>query len=216
MVKVQHTRPAPASPPPQPSSAAAARPAPQLTNRAVADGMDAPVAARAGAVPEQLSRLRSAVEQVVSAGAGDGPWTDPEGMCLDLAARWQPRLAALGFPARIATTDPALAGGRARVDGQETFAGKFHAYVVVDGGPLGELVVDPSVRQFFDPARTKGPLPEIFVGTHSEAAALFAREPQALRVELHEDRHLGRYEPASFASLVYATGRNAALRMTLE
>jgi len=190
--------------------------APTARSPAAADGMDAPVSVKPGAVPEQLSRLRAAIQHVVSTGAAEGPWTDPEGMCLDLAAKWQPRLAAMGFPARIATTDPALGGGSAQVDGQETFAGKFHAYVVVDGGPHGEWVVDPSVRQFLEPALTRGPVPEIFVGSHAEAVALFAQEPQALRVELHEDKHLGRYEPSSFASLVYATGRNAALRMTLE
>ena len=213
MVNVTAPRPASAPLPAGPS--APVRPPPAAQRRTVTDGMDAPVSVRA-AVPEQLSRLRAAVEQVVSASAADGPWSDPEGTCLDLAAKWQPRLAGLGFPARIATTDPSLAGGRAQVDGQDTFAGKFHAYVVVDGGPHGELIVDPSVRQFFDPAKTRGPLPEIFVGTHAEAAALFAREPQALRVELHGDTHLGRYEPASFASLVYATGRNAELRMVLQ
>jgi hypothetical protein len=137
-------------------------------------------------------------------------------MCLDLAARWQPTLLELGVPARLATTDPSLAGGKVVVDGQERHGGKFHAYVVVDGGPHGELIVDPSFRQFFDPARLSAPVPDVFVGTHAEAAALFARERQALRVELHEDPHLGRYEPSSFSSLTYATGRNAALRMTLE
>jgi hypothetical protein len=200
-----------AMPPRRPPPAAAAPRAAGLR-----DGLDPVPAAVAGKLPEPLLRLRSAVSTVLARPAETGPWTDPEGMCLDLAAKWQPALLELGVPARIATTDPSLAGGKVVVDGQERHGGKFHAYVVVDGGPQGELIVDPSFRQFFDPKRLGAPVPDVFVGTHAEAAALFARERQALRVELHEDPHQGRYEPASFASLTYATSRNAALRMTLE
>jgi hypothetical protein len=203
-----------------PKHAAALHPAAALPSRprlaAVRDGMEAVPSVPAGKIPAPLERLRSTVSQVLARPAETGPWTDPEGMCLDLAARWQPTLLELGVPARLATTDPSLAGGKVVVDGQERHGGKFHAYVVVDGGPHGELIVDPSFRQFFDPARLSAPVPDVFVGTHAEAAALFARERQALRVELHEDPHLGRYEPSSFSSLTYATGRNAALRMTLE
>lgn len=159
----------------------------------------APLASRTAAVVAEVLRLETPY----------GPWSAADGYCLDLSAKWFERLRRAGLPARLMTIDPALASGGAVVDGRRVRAGKFHAVVLIGAEGPEELILDPSYRQFFSDSAG---LPDVFLGTRAQAAALFASRRTALRVELYDDPHLGRYEPGSFAELVYGFGPNAPLR----
>ncbi|MBM3273911.1 MAG: hypothetical protein FJZ00_02070 [Candidatus Sericytochromatia bacterium] len=156
-------------------------------------------------------RLKATIGRIMAAEAADGPWA-AEGICLDLAGKWAERLRREGIPARLATVDPDQFGGSVLVDGKATRAGKFHAFVIVrpKGGP--EIILDASVRQFFAGSASRRGVPEVFVGTAGEAAALFRRFRHALRLEVDGDARAGRYEPTSFADLVYGAGSQARAR----
>lgn len=162
-----------------------------------------------GAEPALAERTRAEVVRALA--ESPGPWTSVDGDCLDLAARWFERLAAAGLPVRMVTVDPSLAAGTALVDGRPARAGKFHAFVAVGEGS-GEVIVDAAWRQFFaDPSG----LPGVLVATREEAVRAFASRSGSLRVELYDDPFAGRYEPGSFATLVYGFGPNGALRVVL-
>jgi hypothetical protein len=143
----------------------------------------------------------------------EGPWA-AEGNCLDMAGKWVERLKRAGIPARLATVEPDQFGGSVMVDGKPTRAGKFHAFVIVQFAAGPEIILDASIRQFV--ADSAGPdrlgVPEVFVGTVRDAAALFGRYRAHLRIEIEGDRHVGRYDPDSFANLIYGAGKQAAAR----
>lgn len=159
----------------------------------------APWAARAAEIVGTVLRLETPY----------GPWSADDGYCLDLSAKWLERLRRAGLPARLMTVDPALAPASAAADGRRVRAGKFHAAVLIGEEGPEELLFDPTYRQFF--AEPSG-LPEVFLGSRAQAARLFASRRNALRIELFDDPYLGRYEPGSFAELVYGYGPNAPLR----
>lgn len=159
------------------------------------------------------TRVRGAVDGVVTREAADGPWTSRDGNCLDLAAKWQQRLAAAGLPARIGVVDAGSQAVALSVDGRAV-PGKFHAFVVIEGGEA-PLLVDPSVQQFFGGAQARPDLPSVFVGTVEDAVELFARHRRDLRLEVEGDLHEGRYTPRDLADLVYGAGPHASLRQVL-
>lgn len=155
------------------------------------------------------SRAAEIVSEVLRLEAPYGPWSADDGYCLDLSAKWLERLRRAGLPARLVTVDPALAPGGAVVDGRRVRAGKFHAVVLIGEEGPEELLLDPSYRQFFaDPSG----LPEVFLGSRAQVARIFASRRKTLRVELHDDPFLGRYDPDSLAELVYGFGPNSPLR----
>jgi len=160
---------------------------------------------------DTAARLKATIGRIMAAEAADGPWA-AEGICLDLAGKWVERLRREGIPAFLATVDPDQFGGSVLVDGKATRAGKFHAFVIVrpKGGP--EIILDASVRQFIAGSASRPGVPEVFVGTVGEAAALFRRFRPALRLEIEGDARVGRYDPASFADLVYGAGSQARAR----
>jgi hypothetical protein len=51
---------------------------------------------------------------------------------------------------------------------------EFHSFLMYDG-PHGQILVDPTVRQFFGGPRAPPSVPRIFVGTYAELIDLFRR-----------------------------------------
>jgi hypothetical protein len=102
-----------------------------------------------GVVREALASLRESVAR----GGWTGPDTALEDSCCGDAA---PKLAVLlrgrGLPARLVEAE-------------------FHYYVLLDL-PGGQIVIDPTVRQFF--RRAPESVPPVFVGTITQLKALFA------------------------------------------
>lgn len=169
-----------------------------------------PAISRPASEDSLSARVRAAVDDIASREAAAGPWTSRDGNCLDLAAKWQSRLEAAGLPARLAVVDAGSQAAVLTVDGRAV-PGKFHAFVVLEGGVL----VDPSVQQFFGGPSERPDLPRIFVGTLEDAVGLFSRHPRDLRLEVAGDLHEGRYDPRDLAHLVYGAGPHAALRQVL-
>lgn len=208
---------APASPPSPParetsvreSRARAARAGDsEALRRRLAEAVPEP----AGASSPRRAEVEQTIARVMRDEAAEGPWTASDGLCLDLAAKWLPRLQAEGIPARLVTVDPARrsAGGPALERGEE---GKFHAFLVVDEGARAPLIVDVSWRQFVSGAAERKDLPEVFVGTVQDAARLFAQHREALQVEIHDDPLLGKRDPRATAELVYGAGAHQGLRV---
>jgi len=143
----------------------------------------------------------------------EGPWSDPEGSCLDLAGRWYPHLRAAGLPVAITVVDPALRPpGQAVAPGM---AGKFHAFLTLDDGRGQPLIIDASWRQFVAGAATRTDLPEAFVGTSAQLRQMLAREKAHLRIELHDDLLQGHRKPDQLVDLAYGEGPHAMLRQVL-
>lgn len=124
--------------------------------------------------PERLGSLQRAVEDLrrevdaavpglrrsVELGRWNGPSTTLDGPCCGDAA---PKLAALlrlrGWPAMLVEAE-------------------FHFYVVVRL-PDGDVVVDPTFRQFFGREKAPSSVPQVFVGTWGELDEVFQRHRAA-------------------------------------
>jgi len=105
-----------------------------------------------GAVARALPALRESV----ALGGWNGPHTTlDESCCGDAAPKLALLLRAQGIPARL-------------VEAQ------FHYYVLLDL-PDGQIVVDPTVRQFFGKKQAPKTIPHVFAGTLGDLNAFFQR-----------------------------------------
>lgn len=113
--------------------------------------------------PLQLDAARHAVRlalpalrESVALGNWNGPRTTlDESCCGDAAPKLALLLRAQGVPARLVEAE-------------------FHYYVLLDL-PDGQIVIDPTVRQFFGKKRAPKGIPEVFVGDLGELADFFRR-----------------------------------------
>jgi hypothetical protein len=123
------------------------------------------VEAARGAAHSALASLRESVAR----GDWNGPGTTLDGSCCGDAA---PKLAVLmrghGLPARLVEAE-------------------FHYYVMLDL-PGGQIVIDPTVRQFFGQAAAPKTVPAVFVGTVAQLRELFARNRLAKTTRYEPDR----------------------------
>jgi len=105
-----------------------------------------------GAVARALPALRESV----ALGGWNGPHTTlDESCCGDAAPKLALLLRAQGVPARL-------------VEAQ------FHYYVLLDL-PDGQIIVDPTVRQFFGKKQAPKTIPHVFAGTLGDLDAFFQR-----------------------------------------
>jgi hypothetical protein len=121
---------------------------------------DRDTAAAADGLARDVSAVLPALERSVWHGGWRGPGTTLHDSCCGDAA---PKLGLL-----------LRQMGRA-VDVVEA---EFH-YYLIQRLPFGEIVVDPTIRQFFGGARAPPSIPKVFVGTVSDLHALFARHAAA-------------------------------------
>lgn len=117
--------------------------------------------------PLQLDAVRSAVARALPAlresvalGGWNGPRTTlDESCCGDAAPKLALLLRAQGVPARLVEAE-------------------FHYYVLLDL-PDGQIVIDPTVRQFFGKKLAPKAVPHVFVGDLAELADFFRRHAAA-------------------------------------
>lgn len=106
------------------------------------------------AVRAASARALSVLRESVALGRWNGPDTTlDESCCGDAAPKLALLLRARGVPARLVEAE-------------------FHYYVILDL-PDGQIVVDPTVRQFFGRKSAPKSVPQVFVGTIAELHALF-------------------------------------------
>lgn len=118
-------------------------------------------------LPLQAAVVRGAVERALPAlresvalGSWNGPHTTlDESCCGDAAPKLAALLRARGIPARLVEAE-------------------FHYYVILDL-PEGQLVVDPTIRQFFGKKGAPRSVPSVFVGTIGELTTLFQHHAAA-------------------------------------
>lgn len=118
-------------------------------------------------LPLQAAIVRGAVERALPAlreSVALGSWSGPrttldESCCGDAAPKLAALLRARGIPARLVEAE-------------------FHYYVILDL-PEGQLIVDPTIRQFFGKKGAPKSVPAVFVGTISELRALFLHHQAA-------------------------------------
>ncbi|MBI3563559.1 MAG: hypothetical protein HY079_00010 [Elusimicrobia bacterium] len=130
---------------------------PHLTDaHAVARDLPRQVEAVRATALRALADLRASV----ALGGWNGEGTKLDGPCCGDAA---PKLAVMlrgrGLPARLVEAE-------------------FHYYVILDL-PEGQIVVDPTVRQFFGRADAPPSVPTVFVGTIEQLHGLFERHKLA-------------------------------------
>ncbi len=113
--------------------------------------------------PLQLDAVRNAVQRALPAlresvalGSWNGPRTTlDESCCGDAAPKLALLLRAQGVPARLVEAE-------------------LHYYVLLDL-PDGQIVIDPTVRQFFGKKQAPKGIPQVFVGDLAELADFFRR-----------------------------------------
>lgn len=109
-----------------------------------------------GAVERALPALRESV----ALGSWSGPHTTlDESCCGDAAPKLAALLRARGIPTRLVEAE-------------------FHYYVILNL-PEGQLVVDPTIRQFFGKKGAPRSVPAVFVGTIGELNTLFRHHAAA-------------------------------------
>jgi hypothetical protein len=122
----------------------------------------------------QLHVLQSAVQRALPAlreSVARGHWNGPsttldESCCGDAAPKLALLLRAQGIPVRLVEAE-------------------FHYYVILDL-PGGQVVVDPTVRQFFGKKQAPRSIPQVFVGAVADLHAFFHQ---------HADSKTTRYDP---------------------
>lgn len=155
--------------------------------------------------------LQGLLDRIRFTEASEGPWTAPDGLCMDLSAKWVQRLAREGIDSRMRVVDP-TGGHRSATDPR--LVGKTHAYVCIPSEKTGPVLMDPTIRQFF--TEPHGQIPEIFVGSEDDLRALFRAHRSQLRAEVQGDPHSGTYEPEEFVSVAYGLGTHADRRMEVH
>ncbi|MCM2305006.1 MAG: hypothetical protein NDJ72_09905 [Elusimicrobia bacterium] len=107
-------------------------------------------------VESAVARALPALRDSVALGGWNGPHTTlDESCCGDAAPKLALLLRAQGIPARLVEAE-------------------FHYYVLLDL-PDGQIVVDPTVRQFFGKKRAPRSIPHVFVGDLDDLAAFYRR-----------------------------------------
>lgn len=115
---------------------------------------------RAAVVRGAVERALPALRESVALGSWNGPDTTlDESCCGDAAPKLAAILRARGVPARLVEAE-------------------FHYYVSIEM-PDGQIIVDPTIRQFFGKKKAPNTVPLVFVGTVSELNDLFERHAHA-------------------------------------
>ena len=101
-----------------------------------------------------VERALPALRESVALGSWNGPRTTlDESCCGDAAPKLAALLRARGVPARLIESE-------------------FHYFVILDL-PEGQLIVDPTIRQFFGKKAAPRGVPMVFIGSLAELNALF-------------------------------------------
>jgi hypothetical protein len=160
-------------------------------------------AARTG---EQVSHLRKVIDRIVATAPGIGTY---ENGCIDVSVQLRAALRREGIETQLVVIEPTLGSLQTFTLRGERAEGKIHGFLVFRQNGE-EVIVDPTVQQFFKGAA--GSVPRVFVGTRDDAAVLFTREQERLQVETDADPQTGHYDPLAFTELVYGLGAYRALR----
>lgn len=149
--------------------------------------------------------------------AQDPPWYSEEGACMDFAALWYQDLKAKGWPVSLAITDTKGPQGKTLLDSQQEIAvDKVHAFIVVHT-PEGELILDPTWKQFTADKKAVTHLPSIAFGSLAELKSLYAQAKSELQLETHgHDPLQGRYQTEKTVDLLYSAGAQQAHRQLLN
>ena len=136
---------------------------------------------------------------------------------MDVSALWLQDLKARGIPARMALTD--TNGHHSFVqlkDGSRPFQDKFHAFIVLDT-PEGQLLLDPTWKQFMADKTAVRHQPSILIGRAADFQAVYQQEQAQLQFETHgHDPRQGQYQPQSATELLYSLGPWQQVRQELE
>ena len=109
------------------------------------------------AIRETVEAALPALRESVALGGWLGPSTTLDSSCCgDAAPKLAVLLRARGIPVRLVEAE-------------------LHYYLILDL-PGGQVVVDPTIRQFFGRADAPRDIPQVFVGTTWELQALFHRQ----------------------------------------
>jgi hypothetical protein len=111
-----------------------------------------------------LGRAVAAVQPALERSVWHGGWRGPrttlhDSACGDAAPKLGLLLRQMGHAADVVEAE-------------------FHFYLV-SRLPFGELIIDPTIRQFFGGARAPPEIPKVFVGTVADLNALFIRHAAA-------------------------------------
>jgi hypothetical protein len=163
--------------------------------------------------------LRQQLEDLIAERSGNSEpaWYSEEGACMDFAALWYQDLKAKGLPVSLAITDTKGPQGKTLLDSkQQISVDKLHAFIVLHT-PEGELILDPTWKQFTADKKAVSHLPSIAFGTLAEIKSLYANAQQELQLETHgHDPLQGRYHTETTADLLYSAGTQQAHRQLLN
>ncbi|UPT74716.1 MAG: hypothetical protein M0D55_03045 [Elusimicrobiota bacterium] len=103
---------------------------------------------------DAVHKLLPALRESVALGSWNGPRTTlDESCCGDAAPKLAALLRAKGVPARLVEAE-------------------FHYYVMIET-PEAQIIVDPTIRQFFGKKQAPRGIPDVFVGTTGDLNELF-------------------------------------------
>ena len=109
-----------------------------------------------GIVRGEVERALPALRESVALGSWNGPNTTlSESCCGDAAPKLAAVLRARGLPTRLVEAE-------------------FHYYVILDL-PESQILIDPTIRQFFGKKNAPRGIPDVFVGTLGDLSSLFER-----------------------------------------
>lgn len=153
----------------------------------------------------------------------DEKFYDLNGNCAAFAGRVLEVLQSEGFPVQFAQTAPSSKSIYLQVaDGSSFLADKIHFFVVDrELGDGQEIIIDPTVMQFFDKRNDSVEVRKIFVGTRADLLSFYSQNRKVARFRVSADSdeaidpNQGAYDPEDLVCVIYSVNECAHTRTNL-
>jgi len=163
-----------------------------------------------GDLENRIAEYQAVIQELMQ--REGSPFYDLHGRCLDFSALLKEELHARGYPLDLAQTapndKPIYISGK---DGKEIFSDKRHFFLVDRSlGAQSEIILDPTIMQFFHKAPGRVEIRKIFVGTKTDLIAFYTKNQKDARLFVTDeddqviDDNQGHYDPRDLVCAIYS------------
>ena len=153
----------------------------------------------------------------------DEKFYDLDGNCLDFSGRLSEEMRTAGFPVQLAQTAPSSQAIYLKAtNGFSFLADKIHFFLIDrELGEDREIIIDPTIMQFFDKRTGALEIQKIFVGTREDLIAFYRKNRQVARFRISADGDeaidpgQGHYSPDDLVCVIYSVNECAHTRTNL-
>ena len=171
-----------------------------------------------GELEQKIAEYQSVLDELIQR---DSPrFYDLNGSCLDFSAPLLQELQSSGYPVQLAQTAPSeksiYISGK---DEKQVLTDKRHFFLVDRSlGEDQEIIIDPTIMQFFHKTASRVEVRKIFVGTKGSLFSFFGKNQKYARLIVPDfdnqvlDENQGHYAPGDLVCVIYSVDRCSQLR----